>query len=133
MARAAHAASASGRHRADPRGRSAYGLDAAAAEQVRWLRFPDRGPHELRLAALAEARGDVVAITEDHCDVTPIEEPLPFGPVARRTRGRARDACASESTRPGCSGAAASVSSDRRSTSGVRSRATARRSDAWFL
>jgi len=52
-------------------GGSACGLDAAAAEQVRWLRFPDRGSHELRLAALTEARGDVVAITEDHCDVTP--------------------------------------------------------------
>jgi hypothetical protein len=48
---------------------SAAGLDAQAAERVRWLRFPGRGPHELRLAGLAEARGDVVAITEDHCDV----------------------------------------------------------------
>ena len=50
---------------------SACGLDAKAAERVRWLRFPDRGPHELRLLALTEARGDVVAITEDHCDVAP--------------------------------------------------------------
>jgi hypothetical protein len=47
------------------------GLDPAAAEHVTWLRFPDRGPHELRLLALAEARGDVVAFTEDHCDVAP--------------------------------------------------------------
>jgi hypothetical protein len=50
---------------------SERGLDRAAAEHVTWLRFPDRGPHELRLLALAEARGDVVAITEDHCDVAP--------------------------------------------------------------
>ena len=50
---------------------SACGLDANAAEQVRWLRYPGRGPHELRLFGLTEARGDVVAITEDHCDVAP--------------------------------------------------------------
>jgi hypothetical protein len=28
------------------------------------------GPHELRLLGLIEAGGDIVAITEDHCDVT---------------------------------------------------------------
>jgi hypothetical protein len=50
---------------------SACGLDANAAEPVRWLRYPGRGPHELRLLGLMEARGDVVAITEDHCDVAP--------------------------------------------------------------
>jgi hypothetical protein len=50
---------------------SACGLDAKAAERVRWLRYPGRGPHELRLLGLTEARGDVVAITEDHCDVAP--------------------------------------------------------------
>jgi hypothetical protein len=50
---------------------SAGGLDVEAAERVRWLRSPGRGPHELRLAALVQARGDVVAITEDHCDVAP--------------------------------------------------------------
>jgi hypothetical protein len=47
------------------------GLDPAAAEQVRWLRFPHRGVHELRLLGLLEARGDVLAITEDHCHVAP--------------------------------------------------------------
>jgi hypothetical protein len=50
---------------------SVCGLDAKVAEQVRWLRYPGRGPHELRLLGLTEARGDVVAITEDHCDVAP--------------------------------------------------------------
>ena len=50
---------------------SACGLDAKVAERVRWLRYPGRGPHELRLLGLTEARGDVVAITEDHCDVAP--------------------------------------------------------------
>jgi hypothetical protein len=45
------------------------GLDATAARQVTWLRLPGRGPHELRCDALSEARGDVIAITEDHCDV----------------------------------------------------------------
>jgi glycosyl transferase family 2 len=50
---------------------SARGLDASAAKQVRWLRFPGRGPHELRFLGLMEARGEVVAITEDHCDVAP--------------------------------------------------------------
>ena len=50
---------------------SGRGLDAAAAEQVTWLRCPGRGPHELRFRGLAEARGDVIAITEDHCDVPP--------------------------------------------------------------
>ena len=50
---------------------SACGLDAKVAEWVRWLRYPGRGPHELRLFGLTEARGDVVAITEDHCDVAP--------------------------------------------------------------
>jgi Glycosyl transferase family 2 len=48
---------------------STGGLDAPTAEQVRWLRFPGRGPHELRLLGLTAARGEVVAITEDHCDV----------------------------------------------------------------
>ena len=48
---------------------SAGGLDAATTDHVRWLRLPGRGPHELRLSSLEEARGDVVAITEDHCDV----------------------------------------------------------------
>jgi Glycosyl transferase family 2 len=47
------------------------GLDATAAVQVTWLRAPGRGPHELRYLGLVEARGDVVAITEDHCDVAP--------------------------------------------------------------
>lgn len=47
------------------------GLDPAAAEQVTWLRFTGKGPHELRQLALAAAHGDVVAITEDHCDVAP--------------------------------------------------------------
>ena len=50
---------------------SAGGLDASAAGDVTWLRLPGRGAHELRLAGVAEARGDVVAITEDHCDVAP--------------------------------------------------------------
>jgi len=50
---------------------SAGGLDAVTTDHVRWLRLPGRGPHELRLAGLEEARGDVVAITEDHCDVAP--------------------------------------------------------------
>jgi hypothetical protein len=50
---------------------SVCGLDAKIAEQARWLRYPGRGPHELRLLGFTEARGDVVAITEDHCDVAP--------------------------------------------------------------
>src|SRR5829696_8594456 len=50
---------------------SAGGLDGTAAEHVRWLRSPGRGPHELRLLGWTEARGDLVAITEDHCDVAP--------------------------------------------------------------
>ena len=50
---------------------SVCGLDAKVAEQARWLRYPGRGPHELRLLGFTEARGDVVAITEDHCDVAP--------------------------------------------------------------
>jgi hypothetical protein len=47
------------------------GLAAEAAEQVTWLRCPGRGPHELRYLALTEARAEVIAITEDHCDVAP--------------------------------------------------------------
>jgi Glycosyl transferase family 2 len=47
------------------------GLDPTAAAQVAWFRSPGRGPHELRFLALSEARGDVIAITEDHCDVAP--------------------------------------------------------------
>jgi Glycosyl transferase family 2 len=47
------------------------GVDSNTAELVTWLRRPGRGPHELRLLGLTEARGDVVAITEDHCDVAP--------------------------------------------------------------
>jgi Glycosyl transferase family 2 len=46
------------------------GLDPPPAEQVTWLRRPGWGPHELRLLGLTEAGGDIVAITEDHCDVT---------------------------------------------------------------
>jgi Glycosyl transferase family 2 len=48
---------------------SEAGLDSRTADQVTWMRFPGRGPYELRLLGLTEARGDVVAITEDHCDV----------------------------------------------------------------
>ena len=47
------------------------GLDASAAEPVTWLRCPGQGPHELRYRGLAAAQGDVIAITEDHCDVAP--------------------------------------------------------------
>jgi hypothetical protein len=47
------------------------GLDPSAAADVTWLRFPGRGPHEMRYLGLVEARGDVIAITEDHCDVAP--------------------------------------------------------------
>jgi hypothetical protein len=47
------------------------GLDPATAEQVTWLCRTGWGPHELRLLGLMEAQGDVVAITEDHCDVAP--------------------------------------------------------------
>jgi glycosyl transferase family 2 len=50
---------------------SAGGLDSTAAEQVTWLGSPGHGPYALRMLGLAEARGDVVAITEDHCDVAP--------------------------------------------------------------
>jgi Glycosyl transferase family 2 len=46
------------------------GLEPATAEQVTWFRRPGWGPHELRLLGLTEAGGDIVAITEDHCDVT---------------------------------------------------------------
>jgi hypothetical protein len=46
------------------------GLDATTADRVTWLRRPGLGPHELRLLGLTEASGDIVAITEDHCDVT---------------------------------------------------------------
>jgi hypothetical protein len=47
------------------------GIDVTADGQVTWLRRPGDGPHELRHAALTESRGDVVAFTEDHCDVAP--------------------------------------------------------------
>jgi hypothetical protein len=38
---------------------------------VVWIRSPGLGPHELRFVGLSKARGEVVAITEDHCDVAP--------------------------------------------------------------
>jgi hypothetical protein len=50
---------------------SGRGLDAETAEQVTWLRCPGQGPHELRYRGLVEAGGDVLALTEDHCDVPP--------------------------------------------------------------
>jgi hypothetical protein len=38
---------------------------------VRWLRRPGNHVSQLRAIGIAEARGDVVAFTEDHCRVTP--------------------------------------------------------------
>jgi hypothetical protein len=48
---------------------SARGLDPTTGASVTWLRAPGLGPHELRFLGLSEVRGDIVAITEDHCDV----------------------------------------------------------------
>jgi Glycosyl transferase family 2 len=52
-------------------GSESGGLPDVTDRSVRWLHYPGRGPHELRLHGLTEARGDVVAITEDHCDAAP--------------------------------------------------------------
>ena len=38
---------------------------------VRWLRRPGDSVFQLRAIGLAEARGEVVAVTEDHCRVAP--------------------------------------------------------------
>lgn len=38
---------------------------------VRWLCRPGTGILELRALAMGEARGDIVAVTEDHCVVSP--------------------------------------------------------------
>jgi len=38
---------------------------------VRWLRRPGNTVFQLRAIGLAEARGEVVAVTEDHCRVAP--------------------------------------------------------------
>jgi hypothetical protein len=38
---------------------------------VRWLRRPGNDVFQLRAIGLAEARGEVVAVTEDHCRVAP--------------------------------------------------------------
>jgi hypothetical protein len=40
-------------------------------EGVRWLRRPGRTVFQLRAIGLAEARGEIVAVTEDHCRVAP--------------------------------------------------------------
>jgi hypothetical protein len=40
-------------------------------EGVRWLRLPGRDVARLRAVGLAEARGEIVAMTEDHCEVAP--------------------------------------------------------------
>jgi hypothetical protein len=38
---------------------------------VRWIRLPGKDPFELRAAGIAEARGEVVAVMEDHCIAPP--------------------------------------------------------------
>jgi hypothetical protein len=38
-----------------------------AYPSVRWLRLPGASPYRLRAEALLAARGEVVAVTEDHC------------------------------------------------------------------
>jgi hypothetical protein len=45
-------------------------LDAAKAsssERLRWIRLPGASVFELRARAAAQARGDIIAMTEDHC------------------------------------------------------------------
>lgn len=49
---------------ADGHGR---GLPDGGADGVRWLRQPGANVFELRARAIAEARGEIVAMTEDHC------------------------------------------------------------------
>lgn len=43
----------------------------ALGGQVRWLSLPGKSVFQLRLAAYRAARGEIVAITEDHCHVAP--------------------------------------------------------------
>ena len=38
---------------------------------VRWIKWPGRSVFFLRELAMTEAHGAVVAVTEDHCTVTP--------------------------------------------------------------
>lgn len=45
------------------------GLDREPASPVRWIRAPGKDGFELRALGFAEARGAIVAITEDHCVV----------------------------------------------------------------
>lgn len=40
-------------------------------ESVRWIRKPGHSIFQLRALGMAEARGDIVASTEDHCKVAP--------------------------------------------------------------
>jgi Glycosyl transferase family 2 len=46
-------------------------LDREPDPPVRWFRAPGKDGFELRALGFAEARGDVVAITEDHCVMLP--------------------------------------------------------------
>jgi len=49
-------------------------LDAAkvgASERLSWLRIPGASVFELRARAVERARGEIVALTEDHCIVGP--------------------------------------------------------------
>ncbi len=39
--------------------------------ELRWIRHPGRTVAQLRALALAETRGEIVAMTEDHCRVAP--------------------------------------------------------------
>jgi hypothetical protein len=58
---------------ADGSGRIAPGLDVLQqlGGPVRWVELPGRSVFQLRRAAYRSARGDIVAITEDHCHVAP--------------------------------------------------------------
>jgi len=41
--------------------------EGAGLAGIRWLRHPGKSAYQLRALGMAEARGEIVAITEDHC------------------------------------------------------------------
>lgn len=42
-----------------------------SSERIRWLRLPGSDPFALRAAGIIEARGEIIAVSEDHCIAPP--------------------------------------------------------------
>lgn len=55
----------------DGHGEALDAAKASSSERLRWIRLPGASVFELRARGVEQARGEIVAMTEDHCIVGP--------------------------------------------------------------